>query len=134
MRGIQVRVFTTHLQHTSQQERLVQVAAIRKRISSAREPVILTGDLNAGPDTPEIDAITQDLVDAWAEAGVGPGYTYSTENPRARLDYVLHSDDVMTRTAAVLGTSGSDHLPVVAELALPGDRWAPAPPFRSTDG
>ena len=119
MRGIPVRVFTTHLQHTSQQERLAQVAAIRKRISTAREPVILTGDLNAGPDTPEIDAITQDLVDAWAQAGVGPGYTYSTENPHARIDYVLHSDNVTTCSAAVLSTAGSDHLPVTADLALP---------------
>jgi endonuclease/exonuclease/phosphatase family metal-dependent hydrolase len=119
MRGIPVRVFTTHLQHTSQQERLAQVAAIRKRISTAREPVILTGDLNAGPDTPEIDAITQDLVDAWAEAGVGPGYTYSTENPHARIDYVLHSNNVTTCSAAVLSTAGSDHLPVTADLALP---------------
>jgi endonuclease/exonuclease/phosphatase family metal-dependent hydrolase len=119
MRGIPVRVFTTHLQHTSQQERLAQVAAIRKRISTAREPVILTGDLNASPDTPEIDAITQDLVDAWAEAGVGPGYTYSTENPHARIDYVLHSNNVTTCSAAVLSTAGSDHLPVTADLALP---------------
>ncbi len=122
MRGIPVRVFTTHLQHNSQQERIAQIAAIRAVIGASHESVVLTGDLNARPDTPEIDAITEDLVDAWTAAGVGRGYTYSTENPHARLDYVLHSNDVTTCSAAVLRTNGSDHLPVAADLALPRDR------------
>lgn len=62
------------------------------------------------------------LVDAWVEAGVGDGYTFSAAKPQARIDYVLHSDDVVARTAAVLSTDASDHLPVVADLELPGDR------------
>jgi len=121
VRRVPVRVFTTHLQHDSQQERIAQIAAVRERIGRAQESVVLAGDLNARPGTPEIDALTEDLVDAWAEAGVGHGYTYSTEDPHARLDYVMHSNDVMTRTAAVLSTDGSDHLPVIADLALPGN-------------
>ena len=122
VRRLRVRVFTTHLQHNSQQERLAQIAAVRRVIGRAQEPVVLLGDLNARPGTPEIDAITEDLVDAWAEAGAGQGHTYSTEDPHARLDYVLHSSDVVTRAAAVLSVDGSDHLPVVADLTLPGHR------------
>lgn len=122
VRGVPVRVFTTHLQHNSQQERIAQIAAIREVIGMAQESVVLTGDLNARPDTPEIAAITEDLVDAWAEAGVGNGYTLSATNPYARIDYVMHTDDVVARTAAVLSTTGSDHLPVVADLELPGDK------------
>ena len=125
VRRVPVRVFTTHLQHNSQQERIAQIAAVREVIGVVQESVVLVGDLNARPGTPEIDAITEDLVDAWAEVGVGHGYTYSTENPHARLDYVLHSNDVIPRTAAVLSTDGSDHLPVIADLALPGD-WVGA--------
>ena len=134
MRKVPVRVFTTHLQYNSQQERIAQIATVREVIGSAQEPVVLVGDLNARPDTPEIDAITEDLVDAWAEAGVGHGYTYSTESPHARLDYVLHSNDVTPRTAAVLSTDGSDHLPVIADLALLGDRVGAGTPVRSTNG
>jgi endonuclease/exonuclease/phosphatase family metal-dependent hydrolase len=122
VRRVPVRVFTTHLQHNSQQERIAQIAAVREVIGTAQEAVVLVGDLNARPGTPEIDAITEDLVDAWAEAGVGNGYTYPAEDPNARLDYVLHSNDVMACTAAVLCTDGSDHLPVTADLALPGHR------------
>lgn len=122
VRGVPVRVFTTHLQHNSQAERIAQVAAVRDIIGVPRESVVLTGDLNARPDTPEIAALTEDLVDAWAEAGVGDGYTLSATNPYARIDYVMHSADVVARTAAVLSTDGSDHLPVVADLELPGDK------------
>ncbi len=84
--------------------------------------MVLLGDLNARPDTPEIATLTDQLVDAWVAAGVGDGYTFSATNPRARIDYVLYSDDVVARTAAVLSTDASDHLPVVADLELPGDR------------
>lgn len=122
VRGVPVRVFTTHLQHNSQAERIAQIAAVREIIGVPAESVVLTGDLNARPDTPEIAAITQGLVDAWAEAGVGDGYTLSAENPYARIDYVLHSADVVARSATVLSTVGSDHLPVAADLVLSGDR------------
>ena len=74
------------------------------------------------PRTGKIEAITESLVDAWTEAGVGDGYTLSAENPYARIDYVLHSADVVARSATVLSTVGSDHLPVTADLVLPGDR------------
>ena len=134
MRAIPVRVFTTHLQHNSQQERIAQIAVIRDVIGTSQEPVILSGDLNARPDTPEIDAITEDLVDAWTEAGVGHGHTFSTKNPHARLDYVLHSNDVTTCIAAVLSTKGSDHLPVAADLALPGDRMGAGTSVRPANG
>lgn len=122
VRGVPLRVFNTHLQHNSQAERQAQATAILDIIGVADESVVLLGDLNARPDTPEIATLTDQLVDAWVEAGVGDGYTFSAANPRARIDYVLYSDDVVARTAAVLSTDASDHLPVVAELDLPGDR------------
>ena len=123
VRGVPIRFFTTHLQYDSQQERIAQVAAVREVIGVPQESVVLTGDLNARPGTPEIDAITEDLVDAWAEAGVGDGSTLSGGD--ARIDYVLHSNDVVARTAAVLSTDASDHLPVIADLVLPGHRVGP---------
>ena len=52
VRRVPVRVFTTHLQHNSQQERIAQIVAIREVIGMAQKPVILVGDLNARPDTP----------------------------------------------------------------------------------
>jgi endonuclease/exonuclease/phosphatase family metal-dependent hydrolase len=122
VRGVPVRAYNTHLQHNSQEERLAQVAAIRSIVAEARESVVLVGDLNATPDSPEIGAITEDLADAWAQAGEGDGFTYDAASPHARIDYVLTSSDVVARTAAVVTSDASDHLPVVADLVLPGGR------------
>jgi endonuclease/exonuclease/phosphatase family metal-dependent hydrolase len=122
VRGIPVRVFNTHLQHDSQVERLAQVDQIRQVLSTANESVILLGDLNATPDTPEIAGLTDLLVDAWVTAGVGDGFTFDAATPHARIDYVMSSGNVVARTAAVLTTDAADHLPVVADLALPGQK------------
>ena len=125
VRGMPVRVFTTHLQNDSQAERLAQVEAIRGRLATVDESVVLLGDLNATPAAPEIGALTEGLADAWATAGVGDGFTYDAATPHARIDYVLSSPDVVARTAAVVATDASDHLPVVVDLALPGARGGP---------
>jgi endonuclease/exonuclease/phosphatase family metal-dependent hydrolase len=120
VRGLPVRVFNTHLQHNSQVERLAQIAAIRDILAGSDESVVVLGDLNATPDSPEIAGLTEDLVDAWVTAGVGDGYTYDAATPHARIDYVMSSGDVVARTAAVVTTDAADHLPVVVDLGLPG--------------
>jgi endonuclease/exonuclease/phosphatase family metal-dependent hydrolase len=122
VRGIPVRVFNTHLQHDSQVERLAQVARIRELLPTAKESVVLLGDLNATPSTPEIAGLTDLLVDAWVTAGVGDGFTFDAATPHARIDYVMSSGNVVARTAAVVTTDAADHLPVVVDLALPGKR------------
>jgi len=55
-------------------------------------------------------------------AGVGDGFTFDAATPHARIDYVMSSGKVVARTAAVVTTDASDHLPVVADLALPGKK------------
>ena len=120
VRGLPVRVYNTHLQHNSQVERLAQIAAIRDVLAGTDESVVVLGDLNATPDSPEIASLTEDLVDAWVTAGVGDGYTFDAATPHARIDYVMSSDDVVARTAAVVVTDAADHLPVVVDLGLPG--------------
>ena len=122
VRGIPVRVFNTHLQHDSQVERLAQVDRIRQVLATAQESVVLLGDLNATPDTPEIAGLTDLLVDAWVTAGVGDGFTFDAATPHARIDYVMSSGDVVARTAAVVATDAADHFPVVVDLALPGKK------------
>ena len=120
VRGVWVHVYNTHLQHDNSAERLDQVAAIEELIGTPDESVILLGDLNATPDSPEIGELVDDLVDAWEEGGAGDGSTYPGEDPQTRIDYVMTSDDVVTRTAAVVATDASDHRPVRADVLLPG--------------
>jgi len=120
VRGLPVTVYNTHLQHDSQVERLAQIATIRDIIAGVDESVVVLGDLNATPGSPEIANLTEDLVDSWVTAGVGDGFTYDAATPHARIDYVMSSGDVVARTAAVVTADASDHLPVVVDLGLPG--------------
>jgi endonuclease/exonuclease/phosphatase family metal-dependent hydrolase len=120
--GLRVRAFTTQLQNRSQVERLDQIAVTRSIVAQAAEPVVLVGDLNATPGSPEIAAITEDLADAWAAAGTGNGFTFDARTPHGRIDYVLTSRDVVARTAEVVASHASDHLLVVADLVVAGAR------------
>ncbi|PZF80475.1 endonuclease/exonuclease/phosphatase family protein [Jiangella anatolica] len=122
VRGVWVTVYNTHLQHNDANERVEQAEAIDELIGEPSDSVVLLGDLNARPDTPEIQTLVDELVDTWEEAGMGDGYTYPSEDPNARIDYVLTSGDVITRTAAVVTSDASDHLPVKADVLLPGSR------------
>ncbi|NED96906.1 metal-dependent hydrolase [Phytoactinopolyspora alkaliphila] len=122
VRGVPVQVYNTHLQHNDAAERLEQSEAIKDIIGTPDESVVLLGDLNATPEAPEITTLLDDLVDAWEEAGVGDGYTIPSEGPNRRIDYVLTSGDVVARSAAVVTTDASDHLPVHADLLLPGSK------------
>jgi endonuclease/exonuclease/phosphatase family metal-dependent hydrolase len=120
VKGVPVRVYNTHLQHNSRAERTAQVAAILEQVGEFEEPSVLVGDLNARPEDPELQPLYASFEDAWVEGGEGPGYTYPAENPDRRIDYVLVSPDIEVRDAEVLQTLASDHLPVVAELSVPG--------------
>jgi endonuclease/exonuclease/phosphatase family metal-dependent hydrolase len=88
---------------------------------------ILTGDLNAMPDSPQLAAISQRLRHA------GPPYSQPTwptkpfsyddgttiSTPERRYDYIFASPDITVRHAAILQTDVSDHLPVIATVELP---------------
>jgi endonuclease/exonuclease/phosphatase family metal-dependent hydrolase len=124
VRGVPLQVYNTHLQHDNAAERLEQAQAVKTLIGRPRESFVVLGDLNATPEQPEIRALADDMADSWVEGGVGDGLTYDSENPTSRIDYVLTSAKVVTRTAAVVTSDpgASDHLPVIAEVLLPGSR------------
>jgi endonuclease/exonuclease/phosphatase family metal-dependent hydrolase len=119
--GTTVRVVVTHLQNRSGRERREQAAHIVDLLAGDSDrpaPTVLLGDMNAGPDTPEMRALTAVLADAWAAVGDGPGHTFPVRRPFARIDHVLISSGVTPVAAEVVDTRASDHRPVVADLDL----------------
>jgi endonuclease/exonuclease/phosphatase family metal-dependent hydrolase len=122
VRGRPLQVHVTHLQHDDAAERLAQARAIVALLDRSRDPVVLLGDLNAEPGTPEITALTSRLTDSWTPR-TGSGYSHPAAMPEKRIDYVLSSPDLPARDTAVVTTpdavAASDHLPVVAVLTLP---------------
>lgn len=132
MRGVRVRVFSTHLQASgtvvsAAPQRVLQVRDIISLLSAAGEPVVLMGDFNAGSTSEELTPLSTRLIDLWQVAGTGPGNTSPaqlTGDPTSRIDYIFASPgttissvtvpiDMQTRVA-------SDHYPVVADIVLPG--------------
>lgn len=119
VRGTKIRFFNTHLTHQSVQGRIDQAIAINEAVGAAGMPAVLVGDLNAGPDSIEYGHFTELLMDVWPVVGEGPGYTFDSDNPIGRIDYVLTSEDVTPMAAEVVASLASDHMPVVAEVVLP---------------
>ncbi|MDQ3608294.1 MAG: endonuclease/exonuclease/phosphatase family protein [Actinomycetota bacterium] len=120
VRGVRVRIANTHLQHNSSVERAAQVDRIMELLADSDEPVVLLGDLNARPGDAELQPLSTRYDDAWLEGGEGDGFTLSAADPYARIDYIFVSREIVVESAEVRDTLASDHLPVVAELELPG--------------
>jgi len=95
----------------------------------ADAPTILAGDLNMSDQScgynPLHDA---GLHDAFREAGTGFGLTFPAPGnyqkypdypipPLMRIDHILYTDHFNAQRAWVGPNAGSDHLPVLAELA-----------------
>lgn len=121
--GGPLTVFTTHLQNDSSPARREQAGEIARIVRGTAGPAVLTGDLNARPEAPEVRTLTAVLVDAWAAAGRGRGDTFSALFPRARVDYVLSTPDLVAQRPAVVRAWASDHRPFGTDLetAGPGD-------------
>jgi endonuclease/exonuclease/phosphatase family metal-dependent hydrolase len=147
-------MFTTHLtyRYGGSQIRVDQVrrlaAYVAERIGDAAWPPVVTGDLNADPDSDEVrllgGVVTAPavpglvLVDAWRYADpADPGFTWHHGNgylsdspiPDSRIDYILvglpRAGRGRPRSARVAGTVPvdgvwpSDHYAVVTELEEP---------------
>lgn len=118
VRGIQVRVFNTHLDYRSDPRiRRVQVSEMLNYVASRSMPTIVCGDMNAKPDAPELRPLRDRLTDAWRRSAE-QGNTYPAEQPNERIDYILVSPELRIRSTAVPVTAASDHRPVVADLLL----------------
>jgi vancomycin resistance protein VanJ len=98
-------------------------------------PTLLLGDFNLNEQSVDYAAITQHFTDAWYAAGFGMGFTnpvwgyledpplpnrlLALVPPHRRIDFIFYDHHFQAQRAQVWPQSGaSDHLPVIAELAL----------------
>lgn len=112
---------STHLDHRPDpSERLSNVIEIKAFMAGHTTPVILAGDFNDQPGRAVHSEITTIFTDAWEEAGLGDGFTYSSTDPKSRIDYVFLSPKSAWRvtSAIVVESEASDHLPLLVEVTL----------------
>ena len=85
-----------------------------------RHPLVLGADVNEEPGGPAWVALSEGLVDAAADEGP----TFPLREPRRRIDVLLVDPRLQVERAEVPRPGpGTDHLPVVVDLA-----WPPAEP------
>lgn len=114
--GRRVDVVAVHL-GLSGPERL-EHARLLTDLVAGRQPLVVGGDLNEGPDGPAATWIAGRYWDACV-GGCGP--TFPSAMPQARIDYLFVSEGLEVSSASV-GASDlaplSDHLPVLVDLAV----------------
>lgn len=123
--GIDLEVFSTHLEHTSSADRERQVGVIVDLLADRDLPRFLGGDFNAGPASATMARARTVATDTWLEVGSGPGFSAPSGRPRVRIDYLMHdgSDRVAITPLQmqVLPTNASDHRAVMASYRLRQD-------------
>lgn len=91
-------------------------------------PAVLAVDVNERPDGPAWQMLATHLVDAGAHSPEGGEPTFPSWRPRSRIDTIFVDRRLTVRAAGIPAAparrdlvAASDHLPVLAEIALPGE-------------
>lgn len=110
----------THLDHQYKENRLQQVDVVSELLLHKNNvPIILAGDFNFEPDSKAYQTIQKYWVDTALE-DEHPDFTYPTNNPSRRIDYVFVSPSKRWEITSYRthNLPYSDHLPVVTRLVL----------------
>lgn len=127
-KGREIQVINTHL-GLHPRERALQVNALlgAEWLGSDQclGPAILCGDFNAVPSSSVYRQLSARLRDVQTLIpGHKPLGTFTSRFPKVRLDHIFASQDLeairITTSASQLAYTASDHLPLVAEILVPG--------------
>jgi vancomycin resistance protein VanJ len=105
-----------------------QIAHLIEHLKAEPYPYIVAGDFNTSDQSPTYNAMADIMRDSFREAGQGWGGSWPVSSTRGlpaflppviRIDYIWHSDSLRTIEAQQAPPLGSDHLALLATLALP---------------
>lgn len=110
----------THLCHENPINRSAQVKAILDHFKNIDYPVIITGDFNFESDEEGYALMTENFRDAALEVD-NLENTYSSDNPKMRIDYfwVPKNSGIEVLSVQTISVNYSDHLPLVMEVKIP---------------
>jgi endonuclease/exonuclease/phosphatase family metal-dependent hydrolase len=94
-----------------------QVADLARYSVEVEGPLVVMGDLNALPDSPELEV----LVTKAGLSRVPLGATFPSWRPTKGLDHFFVSEEVRVTEAFVPDIRLSDHRPIVMDMELAGD-------------
>ena len=123
--GRTVNFVTTHLDYQHADNRLYETKQLLAALADIRTPLIVAGDFNDEPSGASYKLMSEKFTDGWAESNKSSkrqGATYPADKPAKIIDYIFYGKDARTRTrsASVVNTLASDHLPLVANIEIEG--------------
>lgn len=106
---------STHLDYTTSAVRQAQVDCINNDLLKRKTPVILCGDFNAKPDSPEIKS----KMAVWKQA-CNMNSTVPAQDAKSKIDYIFcyPKEQWETISAETPVVQLSDHLPIIATVRL----------------
>lgn len=106
---------------SNNRNRAVQADTLAAMIASSPYPVIVCGDFNDTPASYTYRTVSDNMKDAFREAGRGYSYTYRGFFDLLRIDYVLCSEEFEPLSYGVVDSMRySDHYPVFVRLRYNG--------------
>ena len=109
----------THIDYRSDDsERVINADELKEIVADAgKMPVILCGDFNDDPESRTHQKIAKFLGDTWQLIGQGNGFSYPSEQPSGRIDYIwISKESIQPLKIEVLKSIASDHRPVLGEF------------------
>lgn len=105
-------VCTAHLSLT-EQDRIASCEIIADIVGKLNKPVLFAGDLNALPESEEIDILKRDMVPVlWGEK------TWPADSPTEAIDYIFGIGVTTLESNVIENGTASDHRPVRAKILL----------------
>ena len=131
--GRNINFFATHLDATSSALRQTEVQELLSWTSGFASPRVVSGDMNAANDTPEVLSLLNVFRDSWVDAlNQGTALAYpdnpvwlNTRTRRWRIDFVLYSSDqtiFAARGSNIPDTRDLSNTHVTTLLGTPDDK------------
>jgi len=115
--GVHLNVFNTHLSLDAI-SRMKQIDELIELTSHDRGPSVLMGDFNAEPESEEIKKLLKDTNFTDCFSNIERNESFPADGPNIRIDYIFTSTELVSFDEKVINRKGSDHLPIVAMLAI----------------
>jgi endonuclease/exonuclease/phosphatase family metal-dependent hydrolase len=120
--GQELNVWNTHLDAgRTDVERWSSLAEISSlALACDQSPFLMCGDFNDTPASRAYHKLSGQFDDVWVRVGQGDGCTVPVAQPNRRIDYFwIGKNQLLTsKSAWVVDSAASDHLPVVAEFEI----------------
>ena len=99
-------------------KRAKQADQVRKNIDNSPYKVLVCGDFNDTPVSYTTHTISKNLYDSFRSGGKWLGITFPNIKAPLRIDYILHSKEMVSSGYNIGKVKFSDHRPVSCNIAL----------------